>query len=259
MTTLGVAIITKNEEKNIIRCLSSVSFADDKIIIDSHSTDRTVEFAKQCGARVIVRDFQGYSKEKQYAMDQLNTDWILALDADEILSPELQIEIRNTINSPSALSGYNITRHQVFLGRILRYGRGVDYHMRLFRRGKGCYDGKEAHEVIILDGVAGRLNGVIIHVSSPNISDRMRKICAETDNEMQFIAPMPITKRQLFINPIIYFISYMIKKSTWKDGIPGIIMLIMFCFQFFFLNARIYESYLLKNKKTEQDHFDWTN
>ena len=249
MSTLGVALITLNEEKNIEQCLSSVSSADEIVVVDSHSTDRTVAIAQRCGAKTIVRDFQGYSKEKQFAVDQLETDWILALDADERLTEELQQEVSATIARRDALDAYELRRTQVFMARYLRYGRGIDHPLRLFRKGKARYDGQVLHESIVCDGTIGRLSAALIHYSSSAVADRLNKIRNEISRELA-LRPRsaPVSKKELFCNPPIYFLSYMIKKSVWRDGVPGVTFHLLFALQILLQHSMDYERQILPEK-----------
>lgn len=247
MKTLGLAIITKNEELNIKRCLDSVSFATSKVVVDSHSNDQTVQIAKSLGANVILKEWEGYPTQKKFALEQLKTDWILILDADEALTSEAEDEIKKIIEEPHSFDAYRIPRYQVFMGKTLKHGKGVDSPIRLIRRGKGKYTDREVHEEIITQGRVGNLKFGMEHFSSVTIMDRYEKIKRDISLETQYLSNEPISLMEFFGNPLRYFFSYYLKGCTWKDGIPGLIWLILFTFQVFIQNALQYEKNLKKN------------
>jgi glycosyltransferase involved in cell wall biosynthesis len=145
--TLSVAIVSLNEEANLGRTLESVKWADEIVVVDSGSTDRTCEIARQFGAKVIVEPWRGYVAQKQYAIELCTKDWVLLLDADEEVSPGLAEEIRAAIASPNAASGYKLPRKNLFLGRWIRHGGFYpDPKLRLFRRGHGFATGHDPHD-----------------------------------------------------------------------------------------------------------------
>ncbi len=145
--TLSVAIVAMDEEANIGRTLASVGWADEIVLVDSGSKDRTCEIAREHGARVIVEPWRGYVAQKQYAIELCTKDWVLLLDADEEVSPGLAEEIRGAIASPNAAPGYTLPRKNLFLGRWIRHGGFYpDPKLRLFRRGQGFVAGHDPHD-----------------------------------------------------------------------------------------------------------------
>jgi glycosyltransferase involved in cell wall biosynthesis len=245
-STLGLAIVTKNEEKTIDRCLNSVPFARNKIVVDSFSTDRTVELARQAGAQVIIREWPGYPKQKQFAIDQLTEDWILLLDGDEILTIEAQEEISALIRSPEACDVYRLPIYPVFLGRILRHGNGPSFPPRLIKKGKGFYNDREVHEEIIIKGTCGVLKYGVKHESAVDVLSRYDKIKRDLLLEKKYISSDKISLWVMFVNPLRYFLSYIIKRGAWRDGVPGLIWLSICTFQLFLQNAIQYENSLVK-------------
>ena len=247
MQTLGLAVITKNEEDSIERCLGSVPFADQVVVVDSGSSDRTAQVAERCGAHVIQREWPGFPKQKQFAMDQLQTDWILALDADEWLTDAAREEIRSILRrdpTPGAPDAYRIPRYHRFLGRELRHGKGVDAHIRLVRRGRGRYSDREIHEAILVEGPVAEMSSGMMHESSPTIADRMEKIRRDTEFEMQYRSGTPPGVRRTFVNPVRFFLSFMFRRGGWRDGMEGAIWTALFAFQLFYQEARLYEAAL---------------
>jgi glycosyltransferase involved in cell wall biosynthesis len=145
--TISVAIVAMDEEVNIGRTLASVGWADEIVLVDSGSKDRTCEIAAAHGARVVVEPWRGYVAQKQYAIDLCTKEWVLLLDADEEVSPELAEEIRAAIAVPSAVSGYRLPRKNLFLGRWIRHGGFYpDPKLRLFRHGQGFVTGHDPHD-----------------------------------------------------------------------------------------------------------------
>lgn len=176
---LSLTIITKNEEACIRRCIESVPFADEVIVVDSGSTDRTVEICRALGARVVVTDdYPGYGPQKNRALDLAGGDWILSLDADEWLTPELQEEIPRLMTAPpDAAAGYRIRRLSSFCGRAMRHsGWWPDWVVRLVRRGKGRFSDELVHERLIIDGRVGDARGVLMHEAFIELEDVLGKM-----------------------------------------------------------------------------------
>jgi glycosyltransferase involved in cell wall biosynthesis len=143
---ISAVLITFNEESNIADALRSVAWADERLVIDSQSTDRTVEIAREMGARVIVNSWPGFSAQKQFGADAASNDWILSLDADERVTPELASEIAG-LNESSSVDGYRIPRLSTYMGREIRHsGWYPDRQMRLFDRRSGRWNGRVIHE-----------------------------------------------------------------------------------------------------------------
>src|SRR5256885_12359811 len=144
--TLSIALVTLNEEANLPRTLASVRWADEILVVDSGSTDRTCEIAKEYGARVISEPWRGYTAQKNYALELCTKDWILSLDADEEVSPELADEIRGVLAGHGSFDGYAMPRKNLFLGRWIRHG-GVFSHtkLRLFLRGQNVLTRRDPH------------------------------------------------------------------------------------------------------------------
>lgn len=167
---LSVAIITKNEEKNIARCLESVAWAQDRVVVDAHSTDSTVRIAESLGARVFLREWDGYSAQKSFAAAQATQQWVLSLDADEIVTPELAAEIERVLKANPEESAFSIRIPLYFLGRQLgQYGRARHDpgHVRLFRKTDGRFNGRVLHEAVVVSGSIGMLTSPIFHDSYP--------------------------------------------------------------------------------------------
>ncbi len=174
---LSVAIVTLNEEENLARTLSSVRWAEEIVVVDSGSTDRTVEIAHHFGARVIQREWPGFAAQKNFAIAQCKGTWILSLDADEELTPELQTQIRTLLPTNPPTDAYYLRRRNLFLGRwIKRGGFYPDPKLRLFRRAAANFsltpqfEERPVHETIAFDGTSDELDCDLIHHAYPTLS-----------------------------------------------------------------------------------------
>ena len=170
--TLSVALITKNEAVNLPRTLASVHWANEIVIVDSGSTDATLEIARNAGARVFEESWKGFAAQKNSAIAHSTGDWILSLDADEEVSPELAQEIQALLAGEPAFNAWRIPRLNHFLGRPLRHGGyWPDPKLRLFRRGAARFAERPVHETMVSDGAAGRLKAPLIHHCYPTLND----------------------------------------------------------------------------------------
>ncbi len=175
---LSVAIVAMNEEAAIGQTLESVRWADEIVLVDSGSTDRTCDIAREFGAKVLQKEWPGFSLQKSFAFENCTQEWILSLDADEVVSPELAEEIRAAIGNPDAASGYWIPRKNLFMGKWIRFGGFYpDPKLRLFRRGRGFMTGTEPHPRIDLnpefDQRTGCLKNQMVHDAYPTLSSYM--------------------------------------------------------------------------------------
>ncbi|MGD0568859.1 MAG: glycosyltransferase family 2 protein [Candidatus Sulfotelmatobacter sp.] len=173
--TISVAIVAMDEEANIGRTLASVQWADEIVLVDSGSKDRTGQIARERGARVVVEPWRGYVAQKQYAIDLCTSDWVLLLDADEEVSPGLAEEICAVIASPNAAGGYRLPRKNLFLGRWMRHGGFYpDPKLRLFRRGQGFVTGHDPHDrcelKLDVPQQTRQFEHALIHYTYPNLT-----------------------------------------------------------------------------------------
>jgi glycosyltransferase involved in cell wall biosynthesis len=174
---LSVIIIAKNEEANIAQCLESVHFADEIIVLDSGSADKTVEIAKQYTDKVFLTDWQGYGIQKQRALEKVTSDWVLNLDADETISLELQEEIKRAIASEKA-DAYRLPIQMVFYNQPLKYSASPKRHVRLFKRANAAFSKDIVHEKIVLPPEAriGKIKSAIRHHSFQDVSHVLYKL-----------------------------------------------------------------------------------
>jgi len=177
--TLSVIVIAKDEEASIARTLESVAFADEVVVVDSGSTDRTVAIARELGAKVtMTADWPGFGPQKNRALDLAHGDWVLSLDADEWLTAESAEEIRRVVSANDAeVVAYRMPRRSSFCGRFLRHsGWWPDYVLRLFRRGRARFSDDVVHERVIADGKIGTLSLPIMHETFVDLEDLVDKM-----------------------------------------------------------------------------------
>ncbi|WP_255988408.1 glycosyltransferase family 2 protein [Chitinolyticbacter albus] len=177
--TLGVALITKNAETRLAQCLSALAFADAVVVLDSGSSDATLDIARAHGARIEqTPDWPGFGLQKNRAIDLLATDWVLVIDADEVVSPELAASILQAIRS-NAHEVWMLNRLSSFCGHWMRHsGWFPDWIPRLFRKGAARYSDELVHERLVFTGQPGRLDGLLQHYSYENYEDVQRKLDA---------------------------------------------------------------------------------
>lgn len=245
--SLSVCIITYNEESCIRQCLRSVEWAEEIVVVDSFSTDKTVEICKEYTDRVYQRPFPGHVEQKNYALGLASHAWALCLDADECLSPELIREVQETLcQDDGTYSGYYLPRHTFYLGRWINHsGWYPDYKLRLFRRGMGKWGGINPHDKVILQaGATSRLKGELWHFNYKDLSDHLRTVDNfsaifvknATKDGARFHLPA------LFFRPLGKFLEVYLLKRGFLDGVPGFILAVVNSFYIFLKYAKWWET-----------------
>jgi glycosyltransferase involved in cell wall biosynthesis len=175
--SLSVAIITQNEEQTIRGCLESVSWADEIVVVDSGSTDNTVAICKELGAKVLVMDWPGFGPQKNRALALATGDWVLSLDADERVSPELRSEIQSAIANPGEVVAFRMPRLSSYCGRFMLHGGWwPDLVVRLFRRGSARFSEARVHERLEVEGMIGHLSSHLLHESFRDPVEVLEKV-----------------------------------------------------------------------------------
>lgn len=240
---LSVAIITLNAASQLEDCLKSAHFADEIVVVDSGSTDGTQALAERYGARVIEQAWLGFGPQKQFAVDAAGHDWVLCLDADERVSPELQTAIESALQSP-ATTAFRFARCNRFLGRYLKYGEGYpDWSLRLFDRRQACWSDDAVHEKVVANGAVGTLKGDLLHDSAETLAIYLSKQNRYTTlaAEMAAAAGKRASFGRLAFSPVIRFIKFYLVRQGFRDGLPGLIHIAIGCFNSFMKYAKLFE------------------
>jgi glycosyltransferase involved in cell wall biosynthesis len=235
MPLLSVAIVTHNEEANLSRTLASVQWAHQIVVVDSHSTDRTAEIARSFGATVITRDWSGFADQKNFAIGQCTGEWILTLDADEELSPELQTQIREVLTSQPPATAFYLKRRNLFLGRWIKHGGFYpDAKLRLFRANADLtpkFTCRPVHEVIHFNGPTATLDHDIIHHAYPTLEtyiehmDRYSTLgAAILTGKGRTSRSLPAFTAQVFLLPRLTFVKNYIFRLGFLDGREGFLL-----------------------------------
>jgi glycosyltransferase involved in cell wall biosynthesis len=284
LVPLSVIIPVRNEAHNLPRCLQSLQSVGEVYVIDSRSTDNTVAIAESCGAKVVQFHYAGgWPKKRQWAMDTLplTYDWILLLDADEVLTPELVEEIRKAIQDPHT-NGYYIALQMYFLGRQLRHSGASFWKLSLFRKGLGRFECRledqdasmadmEVHEHVVVTGATRKLTHSLIHHNVESFSRYIQKhneysnweahVWLDSNRNIKDEDIKPslwgtqaqrrrwLRRRFLGLpgSPILFFLYKYILSLGFLDGVPGLIYCTMQGVQFFHIKAKIYELRIGRN------------
>ena len=280
---VSVIVAARNEARNLPACLESLRQAGEVFVIDSQSTDATPEIARSYGAKVVQFHYQGgWPKKRQWAMETLPLayDWILLVDADEALTPELSGEIRHAIQNPN-FSGYYISLRMYFLGRLLRHGGAGFWKLTLFRRGKGGFECRlknqdssmadmEVHEHIVVDGATMRLKNPLVHRNVESLSRYIQKHDeysnwealvllqgGESNSELRPTLFRTQAQRRRWLkkklyalpgSPVLLFLYRYFLRLGFMDGVPGLVYCGFQAVQMFHTKAKIFE---LKAKSRE--------
>lgn len=248
---LSAFVITFNEEEQIGDCLESLSFCDEVVVIDSFSKDRTVQIAEQYGARVIQRAWPGYRDQKAFGLKSTKYEWVLNVDADERVSPELRDSILSVLEEDAAegqrtgrLEGYYINRVIFHLGRWWRRGGWYpEYRLRFFRREHASWGGTDPHEKAIVKGKTTRLSGELLHYTYKDLDDQFQRL--QKYSKVAALEDFRKGKRaglkQLVVSPVVRFIKFYFIKQGFKEGVAGLIVAAAEAFYTFMKYAKLWE------------------
>jgi glycosyltransferase involved in cell wall biosynthesis len=222
---ISATIITYNEERNLPRAIESLRCADEIVVIDSGSTDRTVEIAEKLGARVVESPWPGYAKQKNFAAQQASHDWIFSLDADESLSEALEGEIWQLKKNGPQFEAYKMPRMAQYLGRWIRHsGWYPDLKVRLYDRRKAQWEGDFVHESLRVNGRVGELNSNLLHFTCESLSEHLKTMDRYTTlaAEQLLSTGEKVTWSRLLLEPPWTFFNIYVLKLGFLDGIEGL-------------------------------------
>jgi len=249
---LSIAIITYNEEPNIRRTLESVRWADEIVVVDSGSTDKTVEICQEYTDKVVYQEWLGFSSQKNFAIDNTTGEWVLSLDSDEPVEPELGDEIRRIVASPDTFDGYRIPRKTYFLDKQIRHGGWYpDYNLRLFRKGKGRFENRAVHEAIKVEGRIGTTEHALLHYAYPDLTSYMTSINKYSSLAVDVLAEKGISRFKtgwvnIILRPPATFMHKYFLRLGFLDGKAGLVLNLFHSYYVFAKYAKAWE-YLEKN------------
>lgn len=228
MPRVSVAVVALNEEERLRACLESVVWAEELVVVDAGSSDKTVAIAREFTDRVHFRAWDGYGAQKNFALGQCHGDWILSLDADERVSEALREEIRTTLQGgPGGAAGFFLPRQNLFQGRWVRHG-GLypDWQLRLFRRGRGAFVERAVHESVRVDGPTARLRAPLIHESYRSVADAVGRLNRYSDLAAAELcaAGRGGSPVDLLARPVWRFVSMYVLRTGFLDGWRGLVL-----------------------------------
>lgn len=241
-------VITKNEEKNISPCLESVCFLDEIIVVDSGSTDNTLELAKKFTDRIFTPPIENVTQKRKFSLEKSSNDWIIFIDADERISTELKIELHSLQASPDEItvSGYYINRKNYYFGKWVKHcGIYPDYHIRLFNRKNSEITDRIVHEGIIVHGETARMNGHILHYTVDDMAHMIKKInYYSTMQSIEYFGnKKKVSKFMLVVKAISAFLRVYISRRGFKDGFRGFLVSLSDSLVNFLTNLKLLKLY----------------
>jgi glycosyltransferase involved in cell wall biosynthesis len=244
MARLSVAVIVLNEEERLRPCLESVVWADEIVVVDAGSSDKTVEIAHAFTDRVLFHAWPGYAAQKNFALDQCRGEWILSVDADERVPPELQAEIATRLAGTPVEAGFWVARRNLFQGRWMRHG-GLypDYQLRLFRRGRARFGSAAVHESARTDGPTGRLRTALVHETYRSVGDFVARANRYSDLAAAELAAAGRGGGfgDLVFRPLWRFFSMYVGRAGFLDGRRGFVLAVLYAYYVFLRAAKVRE------------------
>lgn len=236
-------VITLNEEGNIQKCLESLGFCAELLVVDSGSSDETVNIARSLGAKVVHQDWLGFGKQKQLSVTRAAHDWVLCLDADEWISDELADSIKKLFENTPEDRIYQFARRDYFLGRWLGHGGYPEYSPRLFHRNHARWSEDMVHETVITQEPAGTCTGDLMHYTASSLGHSVSKRTRYGDMQVldMFERGIRPSLAKLIFSPIARFIKLYVLRQGFRDGVPGFVLASISSFFCFYKYAMLYE------------------
>jgi len=238
---ISIILITGNEEENIRDCLDSVKWAGEIIVVDSESTDKTVEIAKEYTDNIFIKKWEGFSKQKKFALNNSNNSWIFSIDADERATPALADEIIN--KDLSNADGYYIRRENYFLGKLITgCGWGNDYQLRLFNKSKTKLTDNLVHEGFVVDGKRLKLKSAIIHLTNKNLHQAIEKANKYSSLEsIEKYKTKNVSALVILFKPIFELYQHFVARKGYKDGVYGLLVSLIHALTKLMVLSKIWE------------------
>ncbi|MFQ5417566.1 MAG: glycosyltransferase family 2 protein [Myxococcota bacterium] len=243
---LSACVIARDDEHHIRRCLASLAWADEcVVVVDDRSRDSTEAVARELGAQVVRHRYEGNVEQKNAALGLVKGDWVVSLDADEALSEALAAHVRQAIDAAGPdVAGFELCRVTFHLGRWIRHGDfHPDWQLRVFRRAAGCWAGTNPHGRVRVRGRVRRISGDLVHDSYRDLSDQLERIRDFSGVEAAEMhrAGRRARRRDLVLRPIARWLRAVVLKRGYRDGVPGLILAGMTACHVFFKYARLWE------------------
>jgi glycosyltransferase involved in cell wall biosynthesis len=241
---LSVAVITANEAERLRACLESVAWADEIVVVDAESHDKTVQIAREFTDHVLVRPWPGFAAQKNAALAAATGEWVLSLDADETVSAALRAEIETILRGAGTSDGYAMPRRNIFWNRWVRHG-GLypDWQVRLFRRGRGRFVARAVHESVAVDGGVGRLRGHLEHRSYRDVADFLERAnrYSTLAAEEWVAAGRSTGAADLLLRPLGRFLSMYVAHAGFLDGWRGLLLAVLYAYYVAMRSAKAWE------------------
>lgn len=244
MKKLSAVIITKNEEKNIERCLNSLKWVDEIVVVDSGSQDRTLEICRRFGCKILETEWLGFGPTKQLAVNAATHNWVLSIDADEEVTPELQTEIKTILQQSQPLNGYRIRWLSYYIKKWVRYsGWNKQYKLKLFNRQYGHFNDSLIHEKVLLEGPIGKLNHALKHHTYPDLTTFTRKMdsYAEMGARMLYDQGKKGSLWSAYIHAMAMFVKMYFLQWGFLDGQVGLILASNYAFAVYYKYLKLWE------------------
>jgi glycosyltransferase involved in cell wall biosynthesis len=244
VTRISATVICRDEADRIAACLESVAWCDEVLVVDSGSTDGTLEIARKHATRVLERAWPGYAAQRDFALQQAAGDWVLCLDADERCTPALRDAIRTALAADPPLAGYAVRRHAFHLGRWIDHGGWYpDWKLRLVRRGRARGGGVEPHEKLIADGPVGRLEADLEHYTYRDYADHLRTVQRFSDvvSDEWVKQGRRFSLVRALLHPPVKFLECWLWKQGFRDGWPGLVIAATSAFYVFAKHVKLWE------------------
>ena len=242
---ISATVVCYNEEDNIERCLKSLLWADEIVVVDSFSTDRTIELCKKYTERIYQRKWPGFIQQKTYAVSLAQYEWVFSLDSDEVVTEKLRDEILTRLAADkNEINGYYVKRHSFYLGRWINHGGWYpDYKLRLFKKSKAVCGGENPHDKYFVNGKTARLNGEIEHYTYRNISDQLATIdrFSEISADGLYSKGSRFALGKMFFKPPVKFFETYVYKLGFLDGLAGFIIAVLSSYYIFVKFAKLWE------------------
>jgi len=242
---ISAIVVCYNEEDNIERCLKSLLWADEIIVVDSFSTDRTVELCKKYTKRLYQREWPGFIQQKSYAVSLAQYEWGFSLDSDEVVTEKLRDEILTRLSADKGeINGYYVKRHSFYLGRWINHGGWYpDYKLRLFKKNEAVCGGENPHDKYFVNGKTARLSGEIEHYTYRNISDQLSTIdrFSEISADGLYEKGSRFALVKMFFKPPVKFFETYVYKLGFLDGLAGFIVSVLTSYYIFVKFAKLWE------------------